>query len=174
MTRQELYKMVDAGRIAINHNCLFDLQTDSKKMLTEESLKEMHQLLGGTGQYRTGDFKSKPIGIKPPKASELARLMGHFISQLQISRQMFHPIEYAAICHKRILELYPFEDKNEEVAFLVLNILLIQAGYQSITLEETQKPEYIQKLQLAQHPSHPDIDGFITFIAECEIKSQGL
>lgn len=172
MTRQELYKMADMHRVESNHNCLFTFQADQTTMLTEESLKAMHKLLGGTGKYRVGNLKSEPIGIKPPEASELERLMGHFISQLQISRQMFHPIEYATICHKRILELYPFEDKNEEVAFLLLNVLLMQRGYQPIALEETQKEAYRSKLQAAQHPSHPDIDEFITFIAECEVKAQ--
>ena len=172
MTRQELYQLADERKINNTQNCLVQFQTDSKTMLTEESLKEMHMLLGGTGVYRTEDLQSKPIGIKPPEAGELPRLMGHFISQLQISRQMFHPIEYATICHKRILELYPFKDKNEEVAFLLLNVLLMQGGYQPITIEETQRAEYISKLQAAQHPSHPDIDGFITFIVECEVRRQ--
>lgn len=172
MTRQELYKLADAHRVESGNNCLLTFQTNPKTMLTEESLKEMHKLLGGTGVYRNGNLESKPIGINPPEASELVRLIGHFISQLQISRQMFHPIEYATICHKRILELYPFEDKNEEVAFFVLNVLLMQGGYQPITIEEAQKEIYVSKLQAAQHPSHPDIDGFITFIAECEVKAQ--
>lgn len=176
MTRQELYKLADTQRVDMSNNSsdnwLFAFQEDQNTMLTEESLKKMHMLLGGTGTYRRGDLKTKPIGIKPPKADELPRLMGHFMSQLQISRQMFHPIEYATICHKRILELYPFEDKNEEVAFLVLNILLMQDGYQPIVIEEVQKEAYLNALQAAQHPSHPDIDRFITFIAECEVKAQ--
>lgn len=172
MTRQELYKWADEHRVETNNNCLFAFQVDQKTMLTEESLKEMHKLLGGTGDYRTDDLKSEPIGIKPPEASELERLIGHFISQLQISRQMFHPIEYATICHKRILELYPFVDKNEEVAFLLLNVLLMQGGYQPIVIDESKKSEYVSKLQAAQHPSHPDIDGFITFMAQCEVEAQ--
>ena len=106
----------------------------------------------------------------PPKASELQRLIGHFISQLQISRQMFHPIEYATICHKRILELYPFEDKNEEVAFLVLNVLLAQVGFKPIVMSEEKRIQYLKLLKAAQHPSHPDIDGLITFIAKCEVE----
>lgn len=171
MTRQELFRAADECMKAKGKQALFALEADEKAMLTEESLKHMHQVLGGTGCYRIGELNCEPIGIKPPEASELQRLMGHFISQLQISRQMFHPIEYSAICHKRILELYPFEDKNEEVAFLVLNILLSQAGYESITIDEENKEKYIKLLNAAQHPSHPDIDTFITFIAECVVKA---
>ena len=73
--------------------------------------------------------------------------------------------------HKRILELYPFEDKNEEVAFLVLNLLLKQAGYKAISINEVEKVQYIELLRVAQHPSHPNIDGFITFIAQCVVKA---
>ncbi|MBE6024189.1 MAG: hypothetical protein E7231_13505 [Cellulosilyticum sp.] len=170
MTRQECFKLVDELKMTQEKQMLFPLEIDEKLMLTEEGLKQMHQVLGGTGKYRTGSLTVEPIGIMPPEASELERLMGHFISQLQISKQMFHPIEYATICHKRILELYPFEDKNEEVAFLVLNILLSQAGLKPVRMSDNQKGEYIKLLRAAQHPSHPDIDSLITFIARYEVE----
>ena len=171
MTTQELFKLADECKKNEEDKRLFSLEADAEAMLNEEKLKQLHQILGGTGEYRKNQLKIEPIGITPPEASELNRLMGHFISQLQISKKMFHPIEYAAICHKRILELYPFEDKNEEVAFLVLNLLLKQAGYEAISISEVERIRYIELLRAAQHPSHPNIDGFITFIAQCVVKA---
>lgn len=172
MTRQELYKLADQYQLEQEKNTIFSLESQKEAMLTEGCLKQFHQMIGGTGQYRAEDFKGEKYGVTPAEASELPRLMGHFISQLQISRQMFHPIEYASICHKRILELCPFENKNEEVAFLVLNLLLSQAGYMPIAIQQEERSTYLKVLQNAQHPSAPDIDTFITFIAECEVRAQ--
>lgn len=171
MTRQKLFKLADEYKETQDRKSLFNLENDEAAVLTEESLKQFHQILGGTGKYRTDKMQTTPIGTVLAPVEELSHLIGHFISQLQISRQMFHPIEYATICHKRILELYPFEDKNEEVAFLVLNLLLTQSGYKAIVIGETEKEEYRKLLRAAQHPSHPSIDEFITFIAECEVKA---
>lgn len=166
MTRQELYQLADAKKGNMQNQGALKFGLEEKEMLTEEILKQVHQLIGGTGLYRQGELVTSTIGICPPHGSELERLMGHFISQLQISKRMFHPIEYATICHKRILELCPFEDKNEEVAFLILNGLLVQAGYKAIAIAKEERENYVAKLQAAQHPSHPDIDELITFITQ--------
>lgn len=172
MTRQELFKLAQQYQTQQGRNTIFCLESQKEDMLTEDCLKQFHQVIGGTGCYRTDCFKGEKFGVVPPEASELPRLMRHFISQLQISRQMFHPIEYASICHKRILELCPFEDKNEEVAFLVLNLLLSQAGYLPIAIQKEDRNTYLKVLRGAQHPSAPNIDAFITFIAQCEVDAQ--
>ncbi len=169
MRLQDLLKRADQNKNQPEH--LFNIEHDQKILLTEEMLRQMHQALGGTGSYRKKDvIQASPITL--PEASEVPRLVAHFMSQLQISKQMFHPIEYAAICHKRILELCPFEDKNEEVAFLVLNLLLSQAGYQSIVIRTEDRKTYEEVLIRAQHPSQPDIDGFFKFIAMCVIRKE--
>ena len=168
MRLQELWEKTDQNKIQARH--LFEIEQNQKILFTEQILRQMHQVLGGTGAYRKKDAiqgSSRAV----PEAAEVPRLVGHFISQLQISKQMFHPIEYAAICHKRILELCPFEDKNEELAFLVLNLLLSQAGYPPVIIRLEDRRVYEETLIKAQHPSQPDIDAFFKFIARCVVNS---
>lgn len=172
MTKQELFGLADDYRAKQAVMPILNHLSDDDVFLTEDMLKDFHRMLGGNGSYRTIELMGNELTHEMVVASELERLMKHFISQLQLSKQMFHPIEYAAICHKRVLELCPFEDKNEEVAFLVLNGLLTQAGYRPIGICGPEKSTYIKVLQGAKHPSHPDIDSFLTFILECEVKAQ--
>lgn len=115
--------------------------------------------------YRTVALQPEWAKHTPPAPGDLDHYMKHFMGQMQISRQMFHPIEFAAICYKRILEICPFETGNEAVALLVLNLLLIGNGYEGIASFKDRELDYWSKLIKAQHPSQPDIDGFIAFVA---------
>ena len=171
MKPKEIFNKVDQYKAKKQISTLFELECNEEAVLTEEILKKMHRMLGGDGEYRQDMPQANTDHVQLPEASEVPRLVGHFMSQLQISRQMFHPIEYAAICHKRILELCPFNDKNEEVAFLVLNLLLKQAGYESIIIKKEERETYREILRKAQHPSQPDIDSFIAFIGQCVLRS---
>lgn len=173
MTRQELFNLADTYKTHKTSVHFLEANLGEEDVLTEELLEKIHKNIGGTGSYREGTLKAQDEQQSHlPEGAELKRLMGHFMSQLQISKQMFHPIEYAAICHKRLLELCPFEDRNEEVAFIIMNALLIQAGYKAIVIDSRQQASYEKKLKAAQHPSQPEIDEFIAFIAECEVAMQ--
>ncbi len=194
MTRQELYRQADAYKEKIIANksqtgmemgtsekgvygYMYTLAKEKEVQITEVLLKKFHELIleemgliEEAGNYRSIMIKGRSTRFSPPAPDELEHLMSHFISQMQISRQMFHPIEFAAICHKRILEICPFKEYNEEVAMAVMNLILVHQGYEMITSFKDQEGEYLRTLELAQHPSSPDIDGFIYFIAQCVVK----
>ena len=196
MTRQELYKQADgykAQQVAskwrarmetkesqtLAYREMYTLAKEKDLQITEALLKKFHEfvleekgLKEEVGTYRKESIEATRTGHIPPAPEELERLIGHFISQMQISRQMFHPIEFAAICHKRILELCPFKEGNEEVAMLIMNLILAHHGYAVLPNFEGQEAEYLKTLKAAQHPSSLDIDGFIYFIAQCVVKKQ--
>lgn len=188
MTKQELLREADKNKRSLNEvlenkacqiegvspeGTAFMLERvrEGNLEITEELLKEFHKL-GSTKHEELGEYRSIAIQPEwaqhtPPAPEDLDHYMKHFIGQMNISRQMFHPIEFAAICHKRVLEIYPFKEGNEAVAMLVLNLILLGNGYERIQSFKEQQDDYLEKLIKAQHPSQPDIDGFITFIIEC-------
>ena len=194
MTRQELYKQADVykEKIAANqlidhmdsevsegsvYSYLYTLAKEKEIQITEELLKKFHELVleekglaEEAGSYRKIMIKGIGTRHMPPAPEELEHLMSHFIGQMQISRQMFHPIEFAAICHKRVMEICPFKEGNEEVAMLVMNLILVHHGYGMIKSFKNQEDDYLRTLEAAQHPSSPDIDSFIEFIARCVVK----
>lgn len=103
--------------------------------ITEDTVKRLHSLLYHTlnpeeaGQYRKVQVYISEMNYLPPKAEDVPHLMEHFINQMKSSKSLLHPIEYAAICHKRIVDIQPFNEGNGKVARLLMNLLLINAGY---------------------------------------------
>ena len=144
------------------------ITNEENAFITADLLKEIYTVVTG----EEADFRTQDIvepARKVPVAAELDHYLMHFISQMQISKQMFHPIEYAAICHKRILEVCPFIRHNEKVADFVLNFLLAQNGYIAVALSKVDPIKYEMALKEAQRPSSPDVDALISYIAECLI-----
>lgn len=194
MTRQELYKQADRykEKIAANpskdcmeaetsqtaaYSYMYALAKEKEIQITEALLKKFHELvleekglMEEAGRYRNIMIKEISTSHTPPAPDELEHLMSHFIGQMQISRQMFHPIEFAAICHKRVLEISPFKEGNEEIAMLVMNLILAHHGYETIPSFKAQEDDYLNTLEAAQHPSSPDIDSFISFIAQYVVR----
>lgn len=188
MTRQELYRKADEykEKIVTSHmtiseqadvskaySYILSLAKEKEIQITEALLKKFHELAleekglkEESGRYRTIAIQNIETSHMPPVPEELEHLMKHFISQMQISRQMFHPIEFAAICHKRVMEIHPFKEGNKEVAMLVMNLILAHHGYEMITSFKAEEAEYLRTLVAAQHPSSPDIDSFINFVAQ--------
>lgn len=176
MTKSELLTRAEVGMNALKQSDKWEevkekcqpylkLTVDKEAFMTEERLIQIYtQLNGEKGTRRITDDVVPCRRV--PKASELEHFMSHFMSQMKISRQMFHPIEYAAICHKRLLEICPFEKNNEGVADFVLNLLLVQGGFMPIDWAHMDVMAYEKALKDAQHPSSPKIDGLIMLITE--------
>ena len=53
-----------------------------------------------------------------------------------------------------------------------MNLILVNKGYQIVSIPPILRLEYINALQLAQQSEHPNDKAFFNLIAECEIESQ--
>lgn len=130
--------------------------------LTEELLRKIHCLLvyrqipECAGVYRTGILEGEESRYSAVKGEELAYYLEHFFNQAQISRKLFSPEEYAVICHKRILDLCPFEKQNARVALLVLNLLSLEGGGGLLSIPEALWSAYEEGLFLAKQGEFPD------------------
>ena len=60
-----------------------------------------------------------------------------------------HPLVHAAIHHAWFERIHPFVDGNGRVGRLLLNFMLIQAGYPPAVILASQRPRYLQALKLA-------------------------
>ena len=107
-----------------------------------------------------------------PMPEELPHFMGHFINQMESSKNLLHPIEFAAICHKRLMDIHPFEEGNGKVARLLMNLILVNAGYPVTSIPPVLHNEYRNALKASQGVNNPDIDGFIKLITECVIEAE--
>lgn len=145
--------------------------------ITEEMINRIHFLLQeGSEVQMAGQYRMIQIpgsnSHQPPAAEDLPHLMEHFISQMSISKKMFHPIEFAVMCYKRIMDMLPFAEANDKVALVLMNCILWNEGYGIVSIPSSRFNEFQTVLSDAQKVGYPDIDGFISFITNRVIEME--
>ena len=122
--------------------------------LTEREIREIHALVvkgqGHTdaGAYRTLDVMAAGTEYRYPSHLKVPELMAEFRASL--TNQAEHPVKVAARAHLDFVTIHPFRDGNGRVARLLLNLLLLRAGYPLAVIPVTRRSEYIESLVAAQ------------------------
>ena len=163
MTKQELFSQIDQTVLTAHQ--------DVSLFFTEDTIKTLHKICcqknadANAGNYRSEPAPSCGPGHVPPKPSQIPHFMEHFINQMVISRSMFHPIEFAAIAYKRLLDIYPFASCNEETASLFMNLLLAKEGYPLVFMPSA-CDEYKAAMAAARKMPYPDTDPLVLLVAK--------
>ena len=158
MTKQELLNQLE-------QKCNYE-KTHKNPLLNEGTIKSLHKLCcqeKHAGSYRTTDAVPAGKGHKPPAPEEIDHYMHHFMNQMQTSHIMFHPVEFAVIAYKRLLDIYPFESHNEETAVLFLNLLLAQEGYPILDAVNN-LDGYEDAMEKARIMPFPDTDPLVVLV----------
>jgi len=124
------------------------------------------------GRYRTYQVLITGTEYVPPTADEVPSLMKAFVSKLNEKSPKLHPVMLAAFAHRRLVDIHPFVDGNGRTARLLMNLILINKGYQIVSIPPILRMEYIGALHAAQRDKNPSDKAFLQLIAECEIESQ--
>lgn len=146
--------------------------------VTEELICRLHYLIyqreepETAGRYRQETVTAAGGGYQPPEASEIPRLMGHFINQMETSAGMFHPLEYAVLCHKRLMDIQPFQEGSDKIALMFLNLLLLRHGYGMAWIPGQKQQEYVKALEASRGELNPDVDRFVLLMLECIINTE--
>ena len=161
---------------AIGHSEAFDFMYTlaQKKSLTERDIKNFHKLFyyrideKNAGRYRK--VKSYITGSKYPLPlpEDIPELMSRFITKLEDMKKQHHPVELSALAHKEFVFIHPFIDGNGRVARLLMNVILLQEGYNITVIPPAVKPKYIQSLENA----HKNDRAFIELIASMVKETQ--
>ncbi|XP_058059590.1 protein adenylyltransferase Fic [Anopheles bellator] len=137
--------------------------------ITLKDILEIHRrVLGHVDPIEGGEFRRTQVyvgGHIPPGPGDLAILMGRFENWLN-SEQVFlmHPVKYAAMAHYKLVHIHPFSDGNGRTSRLLMNTLLMRAGYPPVIIQKQHRHKYYDYLQLA---NEGDIRPFVRFIADC-------
>ena len=123
---------------AINHyeaiNFIRDL-VSSNETFNKHNLLTIHGLiLHGLDRENAGRFRQVPVMISgsqhtPPQPWQIDKLMEEYFLFYQQSGEELHPVIFAAELHERLATIHPFIDGNGRTARLVMNLILLQAGY---------------------------------------------
>lgn len=78
--------------------------------------------------------------------------------------QGMHPVRYAALAHYKLVDIHPFSDGNGRTSRLIMNLILIRAGYPPVMILKHHREKYYEYLNLA---NKGDVRPFVRFIAKC-------
>lgn len=164
MTKKKLLENIDTLYKSNNPH--------TNPLLNEAAIQSLHRLCcphEHAGTYRKTSATPLGIGHLPPVPEEIDHFMHHFMNQMMTSHIMFHPVEFAIIAYKRLLDIFPFESHNEETAVLFMNLLLAQSGYPIID-DPSGLEGYEEAMEQARTMPFPDTDPLVKLVAENLIK----
>ena len=83
---------------------------------------------------------------QPDKISYRMRQLVQWLSDPETKKTM-HPVRMASKAHFQLLHIYPFPRHSGKVARLVMNLLLMRAGYQPVIIHATERQRYYEALR---------------------------
>lgn len=131
-------------------------------VLTEYDVRSLHALVlkrsdpeiagryADSARYVNTDYGRRYF----PSPAEIPALMGDFGAWL--GQAPLTP-ETAFEAHRRLVDIHPFNDGNGRTARLLMNLILIRAGYPPVAVRPADRLAYLRALQQAQ-AGHGDED----------------
>jgi len=184
LTRQETALVVDEGitvqgksltehQEAINHAQALDftqtLINKNKGELTAKDILDIHSIIlnkiddPNKGKYRTVPVRLRGSETVLPNPLKVQALMEAFLTWLQSDLQD-HPIKIATQAHFKLVSIHPFTDGNGRTARLLMNLLLMQAGYPPAIIRKEDRSVYINSLEKGQTKN--DLDDYYKIMFE--------
>ena len=161
---------------AINHEraiiYLEDLVKDNKP-ITEWNIKSIHQLiLKGIDDENAGRYRRENVTIKgavhiPPDYTKIPELMEKLILNYETWNK-YHPIIQAALLHGELVKIHPFVDVNGRTSRLIMNLDLMNHGYNPVIVKKENRLEYYEALDKAHTTGN--YTDFVKLINKLEIE----
>ncbi|HIU75694.1 MAG TPA: Fic family protein [Candidatus Pelethocola excrementipullorum] len=156
------------------YDYMLELAEKPEMDITEDEIIRLHKLFyqkidsGRAGRYRI--TPSSHEGFTAPDFEEVPRFTSHLIDQINSSKTTLHPIELAAMVHKRLLDIQPFDGGNLQIATLVMNLILIHNGYGVVSIPPALHKDYLTNLSASRRLY--DMEPFSILIAKCVIEAE--
>ncbi len=158
-----------------------------KKPLTERLIKNLHAMLfKNNDEVEIQDERGKKIKVPVlpgtyKKEDNYVLLPDNtikkYVSPLKVVDEMeklikfyednqkkLHPILLATELHARFVSIHPFVDGNGRTARLIMNIVLMQAGYSPAIIQNEKKQDYYDVLQA--YDATGEVEGFVSIIEQ--------
>lgn len=119
-----------------------------------------------TGQYRQLPVRIAGSSHEPPPAWEVPARVADWAAWLAGQEGAGEPVELAALAHHRLVAIHPFLDGNGRTARLVLNLLLLRAGYPPAIIARVNRAQYYRVLAAADRGNDGPLANFVGRAAE--------
>lgn len=160
-----------------------------ERPITEAFIRELHQMIlqedyynpavtpTGEGTRRlikVGEYKQAPNHVKTATGeifrfaspeetpAEMDKLIQWLRSEIEKNKkEALHPVAIAALFHYKFIRIHPFDDGNGRLARILMNMLLMRAGYPPSIIKAEKKEVYYTALRKADGD---DLDAFVKYV----------
>lgn len=161
---------------AINHEkailYLNDLVRENNP-ITEWNIRSIHKLVlkdidnNNAGRYRRENVSIKGAIHIPPDYLKVPELMEKLV--LRYDRwKSFHPIIQAALLHGELVKIHPFVDGNGRTSRLIMNLDLMNHGFNPVIIKKEDRLQYYEALDKAHTTGN--YTDFIKLITKLEVE----
>ncbi|MCI0398034.1 MAG: Fic family protein [Chloroflexi bacterium] len=126
------------------------------------------------GQYKTSPNHARTstgevhyYATPEETPAKMGELMAWY--RRELARGELHPLILAATFHYQFVAIHPFDDGNGRMARLLMNLILMQAGYPPLIVRNEDKNAYLFALEKADADN--DLEPFVNLIGESLIDS---
>jgi len=154
---------------------LYDLVDHHKNQTISENLiKQLHHLVVRdsnrdiAGQYRNVEVMITGTDHSPPHSIDVPMKMAELVDWFKKKRKNTHVVELAALLHHKLAHIHPFVDGNGRTARLLMNALIMQAGYPIAIILKNDRKRYYRVLSQADKGNYKPL---CEFIAQATIRS---
>ena len=142
----------------INHRDAIDYVENlvaSPERITPLHVRQIHKLVlsriddENAGRYRETQVQIAGAAFTPPESWQVPNLMTEWGDWLASEETTSHPVTLAAQAHHRLVAIHPFIDGNGRTARLVMNLILMRAGYPPTVIQRINRRQYYRVLEQA-------------------------
>ncbi len=143
------------------------IDKDAHNTVSEHLIRQLHQLVVQdsqkeiAGKFREGEVYISGANHRPPAGFDVPLHMSELIKWLQENEKIVHPVELAAILHHKFVHIHPFWDGNGRVGRLLMNIIILQAGYPLAIILRNDRKRYYRVLALADEGKYKTLSEMV-------------
>jgi Fic family protein len=114
------------------------------------------------GSFREHHIKPFPLGMQPPPWPEVPALVKDWVAEVQ-ALKILEGIEPEALAraHARFEQIHPFLDGNGRTGRLLLNLVLVRAGYPPAIIYKGERSRYLAALRRADQADFGPLGEFL-------------
>jgi Fic family protein len=134
----------------------YEFMKNYKGLVSSPFIKKIHYNLTfnilneQAGNYRRIQVYMGGSKHKPPKAKEVKSQMSKLMGWIKNNNNL-HPVILLAYIHHYFIAIHPFIDGNGRTGRLLLNFMLMKAGYPPICIRLKERIKYIDNLEKARN-----------------------
>lgn len=161
---------------AINHEqaiLFLDELVKDNEPITEWNIKNIHGLIlkeidnENAGKYRGENVTIKGATHIPPDYIKVPELMEKLILNYETWNN-YHPIIRAALLHGELVKIHPFIDGNGRTSRLLMNLELMNSGYNPVIIKKEDRLKYYETLDKAHTTGN--YTDFVKLVTKLEVE----